>query len=104
MNEFRIVQVEPLTHPLPYAVEERRKVWCSFWSRWQFLKEWTDLPWRWRVPLLKFQTPALARLHIDQRMARQAEQQLLQEQKKLEKQQRQQLPRVIEVLRVPQPC
>jgi hypothetical protein len=104
MNEFRIVQVEPLTHPLPYAVEERRQVWYLPWPTWRFVKEWNSQLWSWRVPMIKFQTPAQARLHIEQRMEMYAKQQLFREQKTEEKQQRQQLPRVIEVLNTPLPC
>jgi hypothetical protein len=102
MNEFRIVQIEPLTHPLPYAIEERRRVWYSPWPRWRLVKEWEGLFGGWRVPLLRFQTPAQARLHIEQRLAAYAYQQLVQEQKKEEKQASKQLPRVIEVLTTPQ--
>lgn len=54
--------------------------------------------------MIKFQTPAQARLHIEQRMEMYAKQQLFREQKTEEKQQRQQLPRVIEVLNTPLPC
>ncbi|GAB3852055.1 hypothetical protein GCM10028822_19350 [Hymenobacter terrigena] len=98
MNQFRITQTRPLTNVLPYEVEECHRVWFLPWSVWRPLKERKYTGSSYRMAPRRFQTPQEAQLFTEQmialRMSQEAEQLRAQD----ERRQRQQLPRVVQVL------
>lgn len=97
MNEFRIIQTQPLTEMLPFIIQERRKVWYLPWPVWCPIKEWSAKKSTYRAGPRKFQSLEEARRHIERRQIARAKRQALQEHYT----QQQELPRVIQLLKVP---
>lgn len=102
MSKFRITQTQALSQPLPYEVEERRRVWYLPWPVWRPLKKWARDYKGSRVLIERFRTPQEARARIEQMVSLRARQQAKrhahQQRATAERQQREQLPRVVEVL------
>jgi hypothetical protein len=97
MNEFRIIQIQPLTEVLPFIVEERRQVWYLPWPVWRPIKEWSsEKSSYWAAPR-KFQSIEEARRHIERRQIARAKRKAQQQHYS----QKEQLPRVIQLLKVP---
>jgi hypothetical protein len=101
MNKFRITQTQLLTNVLPYEVEECCPMLFLPWSVWRPLQERTFNGRGYRMAPRRFQSPGAAQAFIEHmvtlRTSQKAEQlQLLDEQR-----QRQQLPRVVQVLSLP---
>ena len=69
MNDFRILQTKPLTHALPYKVEERCRVWYSPWPVWRTLQDRYQLLSIFQAAPMRFQTTSEARLYIEQNLA-----------------------------------
>ena len=101
MNNFRIVQTQTLTQVLPYEIEEYRRVWFLPWPVWRKLKDLTLTRGFGCTVAMRFQTPREARLHIEHLQVIRAQQQVEQIKFEDERCQRQHLPRVVEVLKVP---
>lgn len=99
MSEFRIIQTQALSQPLPYEVEELRRVWYLPWPVWRSLQKRARDYQGTRVRTERFRTPQEARLRIEQLVAVRAKRQAKQQREAAERQQRGQLPRVVEVLR-----
>jgi hypothetical protein len=96
MNEFRIIQTQPLTEALPFIIQERRQVWYLPWPIWRSIKEWTAKKNTWSAPR-KFQSLDEAHRHIERRQAARAKRHA--QQKYYTRQQ--ELPRVIQLVHVP---
>jgi hypothetical protein len=104
MSEFRIIQTQALSQLLPYEVEERRRVWYLPWPVWRPLKKRAkDYKGSRVLTEQRFRTPQEARIRIEQMMSlrakQQAKRQAHQQRTAAERRQREQLPRVVEVLR-----
>jgi hypothetical protein len=99
MSEFRITQTQALSQLLPYEVEELRRVWYLPWPVWRPLKKRVRGYKGSRVATERFRTPQEARLRIEQMVSLRAKRQASQQRAAAEQQQREQLPRVVEVLR-----
>lgn len=102
MNEFRIIQTQPLTkaYVLPYEVQEYRRVWYLPWPKWCPLKERSGCD-AYGESKKRFQNLTEARLYIEQRLAARAVREQEQAQRQEEQRQQVQLPRVIEVFDTP---
>lgn len=101
MKDFRIIQTQPLTHVLPYEAQEYRKVWYLPRPVWRTLKDFATLStFQWPVAI-RFQTPREARYYIENLLMMRVREQAERAQREEEQAQRQQLPRVIETLKVP---
>ena len=96
MNKFRIIHTQPLTSILTYEVEESHRLWFLPWTVWRSLQERTFTGRGYLMCPRRFQTPLAAQLFTEQMLAlrtsedNEAVGQL--------DEQRQQLPRVIQVL------
>ena len=102
MRDFRIIQTKPLTHMLPYQVEERRRVWYLPWPVWRSLKERAgERGSAFRANPRRFQSPIEARQCIERRQTKRVRQQAVQDLQQEEQRERRQLPRVVEVLHAP---
>lgn len=101
MNNFRIIQTQAFSadNPLPYEVEEYRKVWYLPWMVWRPLREQFVPPFTFRSAIMRFQTPREAKLHIEQLLVIRGRQQAEQKIRIDEQAQSQLLPRVVEVFR-----
>ena len=101
MNKFRIIQTQPLTSVLPYEVEECHRMWFLPWTMWRSLQERTFTGRSYRTSPRRFQSLQEAQASIERMLALRIVQdaehmRLLDEQR-----QRQQLPRVIQVISLP---
>ena len=101
MRYFRIIQTRPLTHVLPYEVQERRQLWSLLWPVWRSLKDSSEGYGASRAVPRRFPNTAEARHCIERRQAKWDQQQTLQEQHREELRAERQLPRVVEVLHAP---
>ena len=101
MNNFRIIQTQTLTQVLPYEVEEYCRVWFLPWPVWCKLRDLTLTRSFGCAGAMRFQTPREARLYIEHLQVIRAQQQAEQIKFEDERYQRQRLPRVVEVLKVP---
>jgi hypothetical protein len=101
MNKFRITQTQPLTSVLPYEVEECHRLWFLPWTVWRSLQEQTFTGRGYRMVPRRFQTPQEAQSFTEHMLALRTSQQAEQMQLLDDKQQQQQLPRVVQVLSLP---
>ncbi len=104
MNEFRIVQTQPLTAVLPYQVEERSRAWYLPWFVWRPLQERVFIGHRYRMAPRRFQTPQQAQDFAESLLALRLSKQAEQEQLREVQRQQQQLPRVVQVLSLATPA
>jgi hypothetical protein len=104
MNKFRITQTQPLTHVLPYEVEECHRMWFLPWVVWRPLKEPKFTGRRYRMVPRRFQTPQEAQVFAAHMVALRTSQVAEQARALDERRQRQQLPRVIQVLNLTVPA
>jgi hypothetical protein len=101
MNQFRIIQTQPLTHVLPYEIEECHRVWYLPWTLWRPLKERTFIGNGYRMVPRRFQTPQEAQAFAERLLALRANQEAKQQRLLDEQRQRRQLPRVVQVVSQP---
>ena len=104
MNKFRITQTQPLTSVLPYEVEECHRLWFLPWTVWRSLQERTFTGRGYLICPRRFQTPKEAQLFTEQMLALRTSQDTEEVRLLDEQRQRQQLPRVIQVLNLPMPA
>jgi|GEM_PF-6077831 len=107
MSRFRIIQSQPLTHVLPFEVEECHRVWFLLWPVWRALQERTFTGRRFLTAPHRFQTTQDAQVFIEHllalRASREAERvRLLDEQRQLRQLRR--MPRVVWVVSSPLPA
>jgi hypothetical protein len=98
MSEFRIIQSQPDTYPLPYEVEERRRVWYLPWLTWRKMREQVISRYFYKTAVKRFQTPREARHYIEQLLLLRAQRQAEREEAQARQQQQRQFPLVIEVM------
>ena len=103
MNKFRITQTQQLSSVLPYEVEECHRMWFLPWTVWRSLQERTFTGRGYRTSPRRFQSLQEAQAFVERMLALRIDQdaehmRLLDEQR-----QRQQLPRVIQVISLPIP-
>lgn len=101
MNQFRIIQTQPLTNVLPYEVEECHRVWYLPWPVWRSLQERAFTGGGYRMAPRRFQTPQEAQDFAERMMALRTSQEAEQQRLLDEQRQRRQLPRVIQVINLP---
>jgi hypothetical protein len=104
MNKFRIIQTRPLTNVLPYEVEECHRVWFLPWTVWRSLQERKFTGRSYRMAPRRFQSPQEAQLFTEQMLALRSSQEAEQLRSQEERRQRQQLPRVVQVLHLTVPA
>ena len=104
MNKFRITQTRPLCNVLPYEVEECHRVWYLPWPVWRSLQERTFTGRRYLTVPRRFQTVQGAQLFVEQKLVLRASQEAEVAHFAHEQRQRQQLPRVVQVLHPTMPA
>ena len=101
MNKFRIIQTQPLTSVLPYEVEECRRMWFLPWTMWRSLQERTFTGRGYRISPRRFQSLHEAQNFAERILTLRIDQDAEQTRLIEEQRQRQQLPRVIQVISLP---
>ena len=104
MNKFRIIQTQPLTSVLPYEVEECHRMWFLPWTMWRSLQERTFTGRGYRISPRRFQSIQEAQAFVERMLALRINQDAEQMRLLDEQRQRQQLPRVIQVISLPMPA
>lgn len=96
MTNFRILQTQLLSEPLPYEVEELIQVWYRFRPVWRSVREQFVPPFTLRATIRRFQTPREAGLYIERRLAARQKQLEEGELRHEEQHQKQKLPRIVQ--------
>ena len=104
MNKFRITQTHQLTSVLPYEVEECHRMWFLPWTMWRSLQERTFTGRGYRISPRRFQSIQEAQAFVERMLALRINQDAEQMRLLDEQRQRQQLPRVIQVISLPMPA
>ena len=95
MQKFRITQTQPLTHVLPYEVEECHRLWYLPWPVWRPLLERNFTGRGFLTAPRRFRTIQEAQLFFEQTMVLRASQEAGQV---CPRDEQQQVPRVVRVL------
>ena len=104
MSKFRITQTQPLTSVLPYEVEECHRMWLLPWTMWRSLQERTFTGRSYRTSPRRFQSIQEAQAFVERMLALRIDQDAERMRLLDEQRQRQQLPRVIQVISLPMPA
>lgn len=97
MSEFRIIQTQPDTHPLPYEIEERRR-WLLPWRTWRKVRGQAISRFFYKTIAIRFQTPRDARHYVEQLRLLRVQRQAERDEELLRQQEQRRFPLVIEVL------
>ena len=101
MNKFRITQTQQLSSVLPYEVEECHRMWFLPWTMWRSLQERTFTGRSYRTSPRRFQSIQEAQAFVERMLALRIDQDAEQTRLLEEQRQRQQLPRVVQVINLP---
>ena len=104
MNKFRITQTQQLSSVLPYEVEECHRMWFLPWTMWRSLQERIFTGRSYRTSPRRFQSIREAQAFVERMLALRIDQDAEQMRLLDEQRQRQQLPRVIQVISLPMPA
>jgi hypothetical protein len=96
MTNFRIVQTQLLSEPLPYEVEKLTRVWYLPRPVWRPVKEQFVQPFTFKPAVKRFQTPREAGLYIEHFLAVERQQKAAEKLRVEEQLQMQKLPRIVQ--------